>query len=210
MRVLMIGAAAVALGACGGNAANNMGNKGAPAANVAAPSTNNLASAQAPAAAPTDDPVRRAIAARWPAGLPVTPAEVREMVRRTNASDTVVALVGRSEISRWQTVLRGIALGEPEWIGIANLLVEAVDGEGAETFFSALSDMLVTSPADAVRLIGADGAEGYCSDNGAITNVAERNAYYSAAISGVEAISDPALQAAKAECLRHLRSASAG
>lgn len=196
-------AAILALAACNRGPANNAA-AGGPANQAA--HANQVAPAPAPAAMPADsDAVRAGIAARWPAGLPVTPAEVREMIITGNASDTVVVLVGREERSRWQTVTRGIALGEPEWIAIAPQLASGVDGEGAETFYSALSETLVTSPAAAVRLIGVDGAEGYCTDNGAISDPAQQRAWYAAAIAAVEGVSEPALQPAKTACLARLR-----
>lgn len=194
-------AALLVLAACNRGPANNVvaaaPANGAATANQAAP---------APSATPAaSDAVRAGIAARWPVGLPVTPAQVREMIITGNASDTVVALVGREEQSRWQTVTRGIALGEPEWIAIAPQLATGVDGEGAESFYSALSETLVTSPVAAVRLIGVDGAEGYCTDNGAISDPAQQRAWFAAAIAAVGNVSEPDLQAAKNACLARLR-----
>lgn len=185
-------------------------NKGTANDAVAAGPVNAVAPANqaAPAATATpaaSDPVRAGIAARWPGGAPVTPAQVREMIRTSNATEAMVALVGREERSRWATILRGIALGEAQWLEIATLFAPVVDGEAAEGFFSALSETLVTSPAAALRLIGVDGAEGYCSDNGAISDPAQQRAWYAAAIAGVEAVSEPVLQAAKTACLTRLR-----
>jgi len=203
MRSVLLVAAVMTVTACNRGAANNS------TANASIPGTNTSAAAAnttAPATPAADtEAVRAGIAARWPAGLPVTPAQVREMIVTPNASDTVVALVGREEQSRWQTVTRGIALGEPEWIAVAPQLASGVDGEGAESFFAALSETLVTSPAAAVRLIGTDGAEGYCSDNGAISDPAQQRAWYAAAIAAVEGVSEPDLQAAKTACLARLR-----
>lgn len=197
--------AILALAACGRGVTNNSAS--APANGAAA--ANRVALAPAPATAPpevaADDPVRRAIAARWPVGLPVTPAEIRQMIDATTASDTVVALVGREERTRWQTVLHGIALGEPEWIEIARQIAPAVDGEAAEGFYAALSDTLVTRPTEAVRLIGTDGADGYCTDNGAIEDAAEKRAWFAAAIAAVEAVAEPDLQAQRTACLAKLR-----
>lgn len=194
-------AALLVLAACNRGPANNV--VAAGPANVAAPANQ---AAPAPSATPaSSEAVRAGIAARWPAGLPVTPAQVREMIITGNASDTVVALVGREERSRWQTVTRGLALGEPEWIAIAPQLAEGVDGEGAESFYSALSETLVTSPAAAVRLIGVDGAEGYCTDNGAVSDPAQQRAWFAAAIAAVEGVSESDLQTAKTACLARLR-----
>lgn len=191
--------ACLLLAACNRGPANNVV-AAAPANGAAA--TNQTAPSATPAAS---DAVRAGIAARWPVGLPVTPAQVREMIITGNASDTVVALVGREEQSRWQTVTRGIALGEPEWIAIAPQLATGVDGEGAESFYSALSETLVTSPVAAVRLIGVDGAEGYCTDNGAISDPDQQRAWFAAAIAAVGNVSQPELQAAKNACLARLR-----
>lgn len=195
-------AAILVLAACNRGPGNNV--VAAGHANVAA--TASQAAPAAPAAAPAvNDAVRTGIASRWPAGAPVTPVQVREMIRTSNATDTMIALVGREERSRWATILRGIALGEPQWLELATVFAPVVDGEAAEGFYAALSETLVTSPAAAVRLIGVDGAEGYCTDNGSISDPAQQRAWYAAAIAGVESVSEPDLQPAKTACLARLR-----
>src|SRR5690606_14685039 len=114
--------ACLVLAACSRGPANNA--VAAGPANQSAPA-NQAAPTPAPDGQPTaDDAVRAGIAARWPAGLPVSPDEVRAMIAASNASDTVVALVGQAERSRWQTVTRGIALGERAWIALAPALAE--------------------------------------------------------------------------------------
>lgn len=191
-------AALLLLAGCNRGTANNI--VAAGPANAIAPATQ-----AAPAPAAADDPIRIGIASRWPAGAPVTPAQVRELIRASNATDAMIALVGREENSRWATILRGVALGEPQWLELATVFAPVVDGEAAEGFYSALSETLVTSPAAAVRLIGVDGAEGYCTDNGSIGDPAQQRAWYAAAIAGVEAVSAPDLQAARTACLARLR-----
>lgn len=204
MRIVMLVAAVGALGAC--NRAATASNNSAVPANAVTPA--NSASASAATATPTPattDPVRAGIAARWPAGGAVTPAQIQEMVRTGGASEALVALVNDQQSGRWTSVLRGIALGEPGWVEVAALLAPDADGEAAESLFSALTDTLVTSPATAVRLIGADGADGYCTESGGIADAVERRAWYAAAIAGVEGITDPGLQAARTACLAKLR-----
>lgn len=195
-------AAILALGACNRGPANDA--VAAAPANAAIPTAQPAPAPAAPAPA-ANDPVRIGIASRWPAGAPVTPAQVREMIRASNATDAMIALVGREENSRWKTLLNGIALGEPQWLDIATIFAPVVDGEAAEGFYSALSETLVTGPAAAVRLIGVDGAEGYCTDNGYISDPAQRRAWFAAAIAGVEGVAEPNLQAAKTACLARLR-----
>jgi hypothetical protein len=196
---VLAGAALLALAGCNRPAGN------AAAVNATAPAPAAHAGSNAAVPAPTGggSGYAASLDARWPQGQAVTPAEARQLVDRQGGGEAAVALEGRSAPNRWATVLRGIAMGDPAWMDVAMALAPGIDGAPAEAFNMAVSDALTANASGALRIVGTGGAATYCKDNG--TEEARSGAFYQAAISAVDAVSDPALQAAKASCLANLR-----
>jgi len=118
MKIVMVVAATAALAACSGQGSGNRsGNPAAPAANAVSA---NATSANSAAATPTGAPAeayRRYFDERWSrGGAAVTPAEVSAMLKNQTPQQTVNALYGSGENSRWDTVASGIAKGDPAWL----------------------------------------------------------------------------------------------
>lgn len=150
------------------------------------------------------------IESRWPMGQPVTPAEVAAMIGRDGAQRTVGALWGEGDNSRWATVARGIARGEPAWLELAPRLSPGTDAGTSDEFAMAVQDALVANAPGALRLISAiPMGTGACAENSFETPAAQSRAYYAAAIASVEAVTEPALATIRAACLVELRRGAA-
>ena len=147
---------------------------------------------------------------RWPQGVPVTPEEVSAILDEQGAQ-AIEAMATAPAPNRWNTVLRGIASGEPGWLAIAPTIMAGADGGNGEEVSMALTDALTTNPEAALALIAAqpDGGAGYCADPGYETPAEQVRAFYAAARASVESVTDPELQPAKAACLAELRSSEA-
>jgi hypothetical protein len=138
------------------------------------------------------------IDAGWPAGQPVTPAEVEAMIEADGAQATVNALANNfEEPNRWQTVMRGIAMGDDDWLRIAGPIGEGTDAGTATEFGIALSDGLISNAEGVLGAVDtwSGHVQGVCMDNGIERTPEESAAFYSAAIAAVEAVQDTAPQA---------------
>jgi hypothetical protein len=211
MRILIV-AATAALCACSGGQGNKAGNNAAanvPANTATAPSTgapNTTNTAAASAGVPADG-YRRYFDERWEqAGAPVTPAEVAAMLAKQTPQQTVNALYGTGENSRWTTVARGIARGEEAWLALAPQIAKGTDAGTSDEFAMAAQDALTTNPAGTLRLLSQiEMGAGACAENGFEVSAEQASAFHQTAITAVEAVSDPALQKIKTECLAALR-----
>lgn len=188
---LIVSLLALSVASCGGNkAANNQSANAAVSNNQAASAP---ANAQAPAAT---------------AGA-LTPAELRTMVERDGANATVRTLrQGGTEAapSRYATFERGVGAGEQAWLDLVPLVRPGTDGETGEGLSMMLQDALSKNAAGVLRLIGSgEDAEGVCGESATHTVRADR----AAAITAVEAVTDPALAQAKTACLTALRATAA-
>jgi hypothetical protein len=197
--VMIVSVLALAVAACGGNKAANTQNAAAPAANnqaTSAPAYSQVANAQAPAAA---------------AAVGITPQEVRAMVARDGANATVRTLnEGGTEAApnRFAMVMRGVSSGEQAWLDIVPLIRPGTDGEAGEGLSIALGDALPRNAAGVLRILKTpDDVASACEPLAFEEGSAERTAHVQAAIAALEAVSDPALQQAKASCLATLRAA---
>lgn len=146
-------------------------------------------------------------ASRWETGLPVTPAEVRAMIAARGARATVQTLADPDENNRWETVVRGIAMGEQAWLDLVPQLRNGTDAGTTDDIVMALSDAVITNPAAALRLFAPQptDAENFCTDNGFEVPPEQTRAHFAAAIAAVESVSAPELQSIKAACLGQLR-----
>lgn len=209
MRIVMLVAVTAALGACSnqgangsGNAANGSANKAG--ANAASTATN---SASASAAARPAEGYRRYFDERWArGGAPVTPEEVAAMLRTQTPQQTVNALYGNGENSRWDTVASGIAKGEPAWLALAPQISRGTDAGTSVDFAVAAQDALTTNPTGALRMLGqTEMSTGACGENGIEVPAEQARAFHQAAIASVQSVNDPALQQIKEQCLAALR-----
>lgn len=213
MRALIIAVSAAALSACSGQQANKSGNAATNAASntAAAPANSaNTASANAAAAAPTGQPAqayRRYFDERWGGtGAPVTPAEVTAMLKRQTPQQTVNALYGNGENSRWDSVASGIAKGDPAWLALAPQIARGTDAGTSDDFGMAVQDALTTNPTGTLRLLTQiDMGTGACGENGFEVPAEQARIYHETAIAAVETVTDPALQQIKSQCLADLR-----
>jgi len=211
------GASALLLIGCGQG-----GNRSASAGN--APTTNNSASADmagtdvtaaAPAAVPPSgapaEAYRRYFDERWGrGGAAVTPAEVASMLRKQTPQQTVNALYGNGEKSRWDTLASGIARGDPAWLTLAPQIAQGTDAGTAVDFAVAVQDALTTNPAGALRLLTqVEMGVGACAENGMEVPAEQARIYFRTATAAVESVSDPALQQIKTQCLAELRKGAA-
>ena len=208
MRVVPVTMFMASLVGCSGAPVHN--NANSPADQL----TNDAAAGSNAAASNGSAPATEDVAAylrqygpRWTIGQPVTPAEVRAMVAARGARATVQALANPDTNNRWETVVRGIALGEQAWLDLVPQLRNGTDAGTTDDIVGALSDTVISNPTAAMRLFAPQPADAsnFCTDNGFETPPAQTRAYYAAAISAVESVSAPELQSIKAACLARLR-----
>jgi hypothetical protein len=189
---LLVSLLALSVAACGGNKAANNQNANAAAGN------NQAASASINTAAP--------VAAT---GGALTPPELRTMVQRDGAPATVRTLSqGGTEAApnRYATFERGVGSGEQAWLDLVPLIRPGTDGETGEGLTMMLQEALSKNAAGVLRLIGSgEDAEGICGESATETVRGDR----AAAITAVEAVTDPALAQAKTSCLAALRATAA-
>ena len=161
------------------------------------------------AEAPATAPAARSGGTDFVAGPAVTPAEVSALIA---GPDPVAALTSlgafTDQPSRWTTALRGIALGEPEWLATVPALDPVTENSTAYDLYAALHDALINNAAGTLAL--AQGTEdlsieALCTIDLIEAPASEYAAFYDAATPAVEAVSDPALAAKKAACLTHLK-----
>ena len=179
--------------------------------------TGNSDSAVAPAAAPAAADV--AYRERFPAApyrayfeerYPVPPksvsaAEVSEMLERQGPQRTVAALWGEDGEKGFESAMRGIAMGEPDWLKLAPRLAPGLDAGASTSFAMAAQDALTTNAAGGLQLMSRlSGAS--CLYESYEAPPEQTRAFNVAAIAAVEAVDDPALRTVKAKCLTQLRS----
>lgn len=148
----------------------------------------------------------------YPAGPPITPAEVRALIRSRGATGAVQYLDRPgNRRDRWDSVLRGIASGDQAWLDVSPEIGAGTDAGTAEEFAIVLSDALIGNATGALRLASANGGDvtQVCIESGIEIPAVERRAFDAAAIEAVEAVSAPELQNAKAACLASLRADAA-
>jgi hypothetical protein len=150
--------------------------------------------------------------ARYPAGPPITPAQVRALIRSRGARGAVQYLDRPgNRRDRWDSVLRGIATGNQAWLDVAPEIAAGTDAGTAEEYAITVSDALVGNAAGALRLVlaGPGDVTDICIESGIETPLRQRRIYDAAAIEAVEAVTAPDLRAAKTACLASLRADAA-
>jgi|GEM_PF-3074964 len=143
------------------------------------------------------------------AGPAVTPTEVTALITASGATAAVAALDPNSETpTRWSTVMRGIALGEPAWLAIVSALEPGTENSSAYDLNDALHDALINNAAGALGTIQGDEdlrPEAFCAIDLIEAPPSAYAAFYDAATPAVEAVTDPALAEKKAACLTFLK-----
>jgi hypothetical protein len=210
MRVVPVAMLISALAGCSAapetNNANSPANQATSDGAVAAENGTAAANGAAPATGAVAAYLRQ-YGSRWTAGRPVTPAEVRTMLAARGARATVQTLSQPETNNRWETVVRGIAMGEQDWLGLVPQLRNGTDAGTTDDIVIALSDAVITNPTAALRLFAPQptDAANFCTDNGFETPPEQTRAYFAAAIAAVESVNAPELQSIKAACLARLR-----
>ena len=141
----------------------------------------------------------------------VTPDQFRAMMQRDGARKTVQALDNDAGSETLAQVYQGIASGNDQWLAVVPLLSTGTDASTSESLMDALAEALPRNAAGLLRIIGDRQTsdffkEGACMHPEELSGQAAR-AYITTAMQAVEAVNDPALQAAKASCLANLRQA---
>lgn len=162
--------------------------------------------------APAESPAATASPSAAPAPTAqaaLSPAELTAMIQRDGGPDTVVALLQAPEDPRWLAVLNGISSGEQAWLDTIPLMGDGLDGEAAGSVSVSLSDALEHNAAGVLRIAAPLGyVEDVCFPMPPADNPggeAAGDAQHARKIAAVEAVADPALRTARAECLAVLR-----
>lgn len=159
-----------------------------------------------------ENAVAPANAAAAPSGA-MTPDQIRALFQRDGVSRTVTAFQDPSWAPTNRAMSEGIAAGDAQWLALVPLLSTSGSAEMAEGLISMLAEALPRNAAGMLRVLGdrqmsATLKESTCMHPEALSGQAART-YLTTAIRAVEAVNDPALQAARTMCLANLRQAQA-
>lgn len=132
----------------------------------------------------------------------LTADHIANLIAADGAAHTVAVLTGPADPTGIDKVFAGIATGAPDWLALVPAIEPETDGMYAEGLQDALADALTLNAPGVLALIPAH-ADAYfvCS----ATNPPD--ARMIAGRAAVDAVTDPALQAAKAECIRYFEGA---
>lgn len=148
---------------------------------------------------PRDDAIDPSGAEEVPADIQpqaLTADHVANLMAADGAAHTVAVLTGPADPTGFDKVLAGIATGSPDWLAIVPVLQPATDGMYAEELQDALATALTHNAPGVLALIPDHAHPIFVC---AATNPPD--ARMIAARAAVDAVTDPALQAAKAECI---------
>lgn len=110
---------------------------------------------EAPASAETTAPSA-------PAAAGFTPGELTSLIATQGAEGALMDLMVEPEDPRWQTLLGAVSEGDSAWIDAAAPLIPVLDGEAAESLFSALGDALLHQPNQVLIAAGPDAMASVC------------------------------------------------
>jgi hypothetical protein len=114
-------------------------------------------------------------------------------IRAEGAEAVFEDLIGPPDYDSFNAVTDGVATGAPEWLALVPALEPYTDGEYAEGIQQALMQALSLNTAGVLALMPENGSYYFVCGNAP----AEARAR-------VEAITDPALAAARTECLAYI------
>lgn len=132
----------------------------------------------------------------------LTAAHLADLIAADGAAHTVAVLTGPADPTGIDKVFQGIATGQPEWLALVPAIEPATDGMYAEGLQDALATALTHNAPGVLALI-PDHADPYfvCSA------MSPPDARMIAGRAAVDAVTDPALRTAKAECIRFFEGA---
>jgi len=123
----------------------------------------------------------------------MTAAHLADLIEADGAAHTYAVLTGPAAPDGLDPVFAGIATGEAEWLALVPALQPLTDGFYAEGLQSALGQGLVANPEGVLALMPDYGSYFFvCAEADGETRAL------------VAAVTDPALEAAKTECLAYI------
>jgi hypothetical protein len=142
----------------------------------------------------------------------MTPDQVRAILQRDGVSQTVTAFQNPTYSETNRAMAEGISAGDDQWLALVPLLSNSGSAEMAEGLISGLAEALPRNAAGVLRVlsdrqISDSFKEVTCAHPEELSGSAATRPYLTTAVRAVEAVNDPALQAAKTRCLANLRRA---
>ena len=128
---------------------------------------------------------------------PLTADHVANLIAADGARHTVLVLTGPADPTGFDKVLQGISTGAPEWLALVPAIQPVTDGLSAEGLQDALATALAHNAPGVLALSPA-----YAHPLFVCAATTPPDARTMAGRAAVDAVTAPALQAAKAECLR--------
>ncbi len=128
---------------------------------------------------------------------PLSAGMMANLMAADGAAHTVAVLTGPADPTGIDKVFAGIATGAPEWLALVPTLEPALDGLHAEGLQDALATALPLNAPGVLALI-PDHARAYF----VCAATTPPDARMTAGRAAVDAVTQPGLQAAKAECIR--------
>lgn len=126
---------------------------------------------------------------------PLTAAHLANLIAADGARHTVLVLTGPADPTGIDKVFAGFATADPDWLALVPVIEPEVQGETALALQQALATALPHNASGVLALV---------PDHTSLPVVCKPDVDAAAARAAVDAITDPGLQAAKAECLRYL------
>jgi hypothetical protein len=146
------------------------------------------------------------IACAAQSGETLAPSSLLAMINEKGARAVIDSLWGTT---RWDTMIKGVASGDEAWLKVAVELAPGSDAGSASELRDAVAWALPHAPARVIAV--AEQSELFrdsCSGPPVDFPSDDPKAYFGAAISAVQKVTDPALKAARQACLTKLRLAS--
>ncbi|MBU1347638.1 MAG: hypothetical protein KKA16_11910 [Alphaproteobacteria bacterium] len=128
----------------------------------------------------------------------LTADQVANLIAADGAAHTVAVLSGPADPTGIDKVFAGVATGAPEWLALVPAIQPETDGMYAEGLQDALATALTHNAPGVLALI-----PDHASPLFVCAATSPPDARMIAARAAVEAVTDPGLQAAKTECIRH-------
>ena len=112
--------------------------------------------------ASTDTTETQAVTTETADATAFTPQDLSTLIAAMGPDAALAELFRDPADARWTTVLAGISGGDLAWITAVGPLVPVLDGEAAESGFSAYGDALTSQPEAVLAAVGADGMASTC------------------------------------------------
>jgi len=142
----------------------------------------------------------------------ITPELVASLIKEHGAKQAVQLLAEhdpadvRINFGDYDTVLDGVASGDPRWLALVPRLDPGTDAGTAEALRIAVAKALPKNPMGVLSLVSREPSwRDVCSSPMIEPTSAETRAYFQAAISAVTAVKSPKVSHAKVICLTELR-----